>query len=90
MAGIRKTPKLRKAGKYYVASIYKPDGQRTNISFGCSEDLSEGEIYIAFGKWLNLFLQQPQKILSFKNPYDAIKEVINPTTKLTVGELSPL
>ena len=38
MAGIRKTPKLRKDGRYYVASIYKPNGQRTNISFGCADE----------------------------------------------------
>ena len=87
MAGIRKTPKLRKDGKYYVASIYKPDGQRTNISFGWADDRLEGEIYIAFGKWLNLFTQQPQKVLSFKSPYEAIEQIINPTLTLTVGEL---
>ena len=87
MAGIRKTPKLRKDGKYYVASIYKPDGQRTNISFGNADERPEGEIYIAFGKWLNLFTQQPQKVLSFKSPYEAIEQIINPTSTLTVGEL---
>ena len=34
MAGKRKTPKLRRDGKYYVATIYKPNGQRSNVSFG--------------------------------------------------------
>jgi integrase len=87
MAGIRKTPKLRKDGKYYVASIYKPDGQRTNISFGCADERAEGEIYIAFGQWLNLFTEQPQKVLSFKSPYEAIQQIISPSNIVTVGEL---
>lgn len=87
MAGIRKTPKLRKDGKYYVTSIYKPDGQRTNISFGCADERPEGEIYIAFGKWLNLFTEQPQKVLSFKSPYEAIGQILSPSNIVTVGEL---
>ena len=65
MAGKRKMPKLRRDGKYYVASIYRPDGQKTNISFGPAVERTEGEIYTAFGKWLDLFNQQPQKVLSF-------------------------
>ncbi|GAI07791.1 unnamed protein product [marine sediment metagenome] len=86
MAGKRKTPKLRRDGKYYVASIYKPNGQRTNISFGPVGDRTEGEIYSAFGKWLDLFKQQPQKVLTFQSPYDAIERIINPAQIITIGE----
>jgi len=51
MAGKRKLPKLRIDRDYYVASIYKPDGKRTNICFGTIHHLAEGEAYAAFGKW---------------------------------------
>ncbi|MFH1615294.1 MAG: site-specific integrase [Planctomycetota bacterium] len=34
-----------------------------------------------------MFKQQPQKVLSFKNPYDAIKQIINPSQIITIGEL---
>jgi len=87
MAGKLKTPKLRMDGKYYVASIYKPNGQRTNISFGPTGERTKSEIQIAFYKWLDLFEQQPQKVLSFESPYDAIEQIINPTQIITVGEL---
>ena len=87
MAGKRKTPKLRKDGKYYVASIYKPNGQRTNISFGTTDECSEGEVYTAFYKWLDLFNQQPVKVLSFKSPYEALEQIISPSQVTTIGEL---
>ncbi len=87
MAGRRKTPKLRMDGKYYVVGIYKPNGQRTNISFGSTEERTEGEIYTAFGKWLDLFKQQPQKTLSFKNPYEAIEQIFNPMGIITIAQL---
>ena len=87
MAGKRKKPKLRFNGKYYVVNIYKPDGKRTMVSFGPAGDRTEGEIYTAFYKWLDLFEQQPQKVLSFKSPYDAIEQIINPSQIVTVGEL---
>ena len=87
MAGKRKTPKLRRDGKYYVATIYKPNGQRSNVSFGPAGERTKSEIHIAFYKWLDLFKQQPQKVLSFKSPYDAIEQIINPSQIITVGEL---
>ena len=87
MAGTRKAPKLRVDGKYYVVGIYKPNGKRTNISFGSIDERTEGEIYAAFGKWLDLFNQFPHKVLSFKSPYDAVEELISPTSIITIGEL---
>jgi len=87
MARKRKSPKLRFNGKYYVVNFYKPDGKRTMISFGPAGERTEGEIYAAFGKWLDLFKQQPQKVLSLESPYDAIKQVINPDQIITIGEL---
>ena len=87
MAGKRKDPKLRYDGRYYVVNIYKPDGKRTMISFGPAGDRTEGDIYTAFYKWLDLFRQQPQKVLSYKSPYDAIDQIINPSQIITVGEL---
>lgn len=88
MAGKRKSPKLRFTGRYYVANIYRLDGKRTMISFGPPGERTEAEIYTAFGKWLKLFNQQPQKLLSYKSPYKAIERIINPTGIITVGELS--
>ena len=64
MAGKKKTPVLRRSAKYFVVSFYKPDGQRSTISFGTCEERSEGEIYEAFGKWLDLYTKSPQKVLS--------------------------
>ena len=87
MARKRKTPKLRFNGKYYVVNFYKPDGKRTMISFGPADERTEGEIYAAFGKWLDLFKQQPQKVLSFESPYDAIKQITNPSQIIMIGDL---
>ncbi len=87
MAAKRKDPKLRFDGRYYVVNIYKPDGKRTMVSFGPAADRTEGEIYTAFYKWLDLFKQQPQKVLSFKSPYDAIGQITNPSQIITIGEL---
>jgi len=88
MAGKRKSPKIRFTGRYYVANIYRPDGRRTMISFGPPDERPEAEIYTAFGKWLNLFNQQPQKVLSYNSPYEAIEHIVNPSGIVTVGELS--
>ena len=87
MAGKRKTPRLRFDGRYFVANIYRPNGSRTMISFGPLDGRTEGEIYIAFGKWLDLYNRFPQKVLSYRSPYDAIEQVINPSSKMTVGEV---
>ena len=86
MAGKRKSPKLRFDGKYYVANYYKPNGKRTMISFGATDERTEGEIYAAFGKWLDLLDAQPQKTLSFKNPYDAIEQIFNPVRIITIDQ----
>ena len=87
MAGKRRPPKLRKNGPYYIAGIYKPNGQRTNISFGTADECTEGQIYAAFYKWLDLFNQQPEKVLSFGSPYEAIEQIISPSQVTTIGEL---
>ncbi len=87
MAGNRKPPTLRRDGKYYVVGIYKPNGQRTNISFGTQGIRTEGEIYTEFGKWLDLYNQHPLKVLSFTSPYDAIEQITNPVNVVNVGEL---
>ena len=87
MAGIRKTPTLGKRGNYFCTNIYRPDGSRTTISFGPAGERTEGEIYAAFGQWLDLFNQYPHKVLSFKSPYEAVKVLINPKTIVTIGEL---
>jgi hypothetical protein len=57
MAGKRKRPKLREKDHCIVTDIYKPDSRRTTISFGSIGERSEGEIYTAFGQWLDLFNQ---------------------------------
>lgn len=88
MARTRKTPKLRTyREKYFCTDVYLPNGKRTTVGFGTTDGRTEGEIYAAFGKWLDLFEQQPQKVLSFKSPYDAIEQIINPTQIITIGEL---
>jgi len=88
MAGTRKTPKLRiYREKYFCTDVYLPNGKRTTVGFGTTDDHTEGEIYAAFGKWLDLFKQQPQKVLSFKNPYDSIEQSYNPTRIITIEQL---
>ena len=88
MARTRKTPSLRiYREKYFCTDVYLPNGKRTTVGFGTTDDHTEGEIYATFGKWLDLFGQQPQKVLSFKSPYDAIKQILNPSRIITVNQL---
>jgi integrase len=87
MAGKRKTPKLRQKDGCFVTDIYKPDGRRTTISFGSPGQRTAGEIYAAFGKWLDLFNQHPHRVLVFRDPYEAIDRIINRNAILTLGEL---
>ena len=87
MAGKRKTPKLRFDGRYYVVNFYRPDGNRSMISFGPEGERTEGEVLTAFGKWLDLFNQVPHKVLSYDSPYEAIEEITNPSPRINVGEL---
>ncbi|MFW6061462.1 MAG: tyrosine-type recombinase/integrase [Planctomycetota bacterium] len=82
----RKPPQLRNKDGCFVADIYTPDGKRTTISFGSADQRTEGEIYAAFGQWLDLYNQQPHKVLSFDSPYDAIQRLINPRAILRVGQ----
>ena len=84
----RVPPKLRIIkGKYYCTDIYLPNGKRTTVGFGTTEYRTKGEIMVAFGKWLDLYQEQPHKVLSFKDPYEAVKEILNPSKSVTVGEL---
>jgi len=87
MAGKRKPPRLRVKDTCFVANFYKPDGKRSTISFGPAGERTEGEIYAAFGKWLDLYNEHPHKVLSFNSPYEAIARMINPRDVVTVGEL---
>jgi len=87
MAGKRKRPKLRYDGRYFVATIYKPDGKRTTVSFGPLGYRKEGEIRIAFEQWLELYNQYPYKVLKYKDPFDAVEKIINPSSDSTILEL---
>ena len=86
MAGTRKTPQLRFDGRYYVVNVYKPDGKRTTISFGPAQGRTEGQVYSAFGQWLDLFQRNPHKTLSFRSPYEAIQQSVSPLHILTIGQ----
>jgi len=86
MAGKRKTPKLRNKDGCFVTDFYRPDGKRSTVSFGGIGAMTEGGIYAAFGKWLDLFTHHPHKVLSYKNPYDAIDAMAGTTGILTVGQ----
>jgi integrase len=88
MVRSRKSPKLRvHKGKYYCTDIYLPDGRRSTINFGSTDDRSEGEIFVAFGKWIDLYKQHPHKVLFFSSPYDAVKEMVNPQVAISIREL---
>ena len=90
MAGRRKTPRLRFDGRYYVANVYEPHNdrwKRNTVSFGAPTDRTEGEIYVAFGKWLDLYNRFPHKVCSFKSPYEAVDSILDATCVATVGDL---
>jgi len=87
MAGIRKSPTLRKRGASFVTDVYRADGRRTTISFGTTATRTEGQIHATFGKWLDLYSSHPRKALSFRSPYDAVARAVNPSVVGTVGEL---
>ena len=87
MAGKRKTPQLRFDGRCYVVNVYRPDGKRTMFSFGPPGERTEGEIYTTFGKWFDLFNQFPHKVLSYKSPYEAVEQLVNPNSIITIGDL---
>jgi len=80
MAGKRKPPKLREKQGCFVTDVYKPNGRRTTISFGSPGHRTVGEIYAAFGQWLDLFNQHPHRMFRFKNPYEAIDNLIKGNT----------
>jgi integrase len=84
----RKAPSLRVyRGKYYCADFYLPNGKRSTIGFGTTDERTTGEVYTAFGKWLTLYDEQPHKVLGYKNPYQAIDEIISPSNITTIKDL---
>ncbi len=88
MSRNRATLKLRTTrGKYYCVDVYLPGGKRTTVSFGTANGRTEGEIFVAFGKWIDLYREQPHKVLSYSTPYEAVEQILNPTKAPTVGEL---
>ncbi len=87
MSGKRKRPTLRFNGRYWITTVYKPNGIRGTVSFGSPEERSESEIKIAFENWIELFMKEPHKVLSFDDPYEAVEQIINPTTVSTVRQL---
>ena len=86
MARKRKPPTLRRKGRSFVTDVYRADGRRTSVSFGPPDGRTEGEIYSAFGQWLDLLNQHPHRTLSFSDPYEAIQNAISPTTIRTIGK----
>lgn len=87
MAGKRKPPTLRVKDDCFVAAVYAPDGKRTQVSFGSLGMHTQAEIYTCFGQWIELFNQFPHKVLAIRNPFDAIKQVMNPKGIVSVGQL---
>ena len=87
MAGRKKRPTLRLSSGYWVTTVYKPNGVRGTVSFGKEGDRPASDIRIAFEQWIELYLKQPRKALSFSSPYEALEYIINPTTVTTVGQL---
>ena len=87
MAGRRKKPRLRIDGEYYAAKIYTPEGKRTSISFGHVDDRAESKVRAAFAKWLDLYDLCPSKVLSFAGPYEAVRQIVSPSSVTTVGGL---
>jgi len=82
----RRRTTLRDKGGCLVIDVYKPDGKRTTISFGSTQDRRQSEIHAAFGRWLELLEKFPHRILSYSSPYEAIERILNPTSIVRVGE----
>jgi integrase len=82
----RKPPTLREKNGCLVTDIYKPDGKRTTVSFGSTDDRSRGKIHAAFGQWLELYEKLPHRVLSYDSPYKAIDDILNPAAIVRVGE----
>jgi hypothetical protein len=87
MARKRKPPRLREKQGCFVTYIYRPDGSRSTISFGPVGERTEGQIFAAFGNWLDLLSRHPHKVLAFESPYDAIGKMINAAIIVSVEEL---
>jgi len=68
--------------------IYTPEGKRTQIIFGHVDDLPESKVRAAFARWLELYERQPTKVLSYNNPYEAVKKILNPTQLIMIGEFT--
>ncbi len=85
MARKRRQAGLREGRGYYVTTARKPDRGRMNIRFGPAGARPAQELYAAFAKQLQRFEHNPQKVLSFKSPYQAIQELMNPGAIVTVG-----
>ncbi len=86
MGRTRKTPALRLKDGCLVMDVYRPDGKRTTISFGAARDRTTGEVYSAFGQWLDLYDRSPHRVLTFDSPYDATRQILNPAAIVSVGE----
>ncbi len=87
MAGRRKQPRLRIDNDYYNVKVYTPEGKRTQVSFGHLDDRFEADVRAVFARWLELYTNDPKTVFSYDNPYDAVREVINPSRTTTVGDL---
>jgi len=87
MSRTREVPRMTRCGVYFMVNVYSGN-KRLKISFGSPGDQrTEAQIMEAFGKWLTLYVKNPDHVLSFKTPYDAVDTVFGPGNILTVGEL---
>ena len=82
----RKPPSLRMKDGCLVTDVYRPDGKRTTISFGPVNVRTQGQIYAAFGQWLDLYTQFPHRVLTYESPYEAIEQILNPAAIVQIGD----
>jgi len=88
-----KAPKLyeRKVNGnvYFTVNANRPNGQRVTVSFGpVPKEVAEvAKVYTTFGQWLKLYQSDAHRCLSYKSPWDAVDQMINPNGMLAVGEL---
>jgi integrase len=75
------------SGDYYICRIYKPDGQRTMISFGPVEGQDPAEVHALFSRWLQLFQDNPHKTLEFDGPRDAVEGMTSSGGQTTMADL---
>ncbi|WP_432799915.1 tyrosine-type recombinase/integrase [Poriferisphaera sp. WC338] len=82
-----KIPSLSVGQNYYRATVTRPSGKRTTVSFGHIADRRKMEVLAALEQWWEIYQEDPETTLSHSSPYEAIEKYHNPHSGMTVEEI---